>query len=587
MSRRLYIGNLDRNVCEEDIKNLFSEKGLSVENILLKSGYAFVDCQDQSTVDSAIDKLSGLKLMDKEVAVEPAVSKSSSARTKLSIRNVPEQMTDESVRATFSQYGNIKDLHRKGEALFVTYSTADEALEAKEKLQDVELEGQKLKVDFMQKRHNQQRPVFMPMPKQEFPLRLLVPPQHVGAIIGRSGQTIRNITQQTNARVDVIRRDNSMHEDKVVLIMGSETQNCIDACLEILKVMNADTQSDVAPREVELRILAHNNLCGRLIGKQGVIIKAMMEETETVLTVSSANSVGPMNTDRIVTIKGGLEQVCAAASKVYDKLKACNDADTQNPRYMPMGQGAMPQMPIQPWQMHPPFTHAYGGPRGGAIPPMYPPHMNGPPQSTIGGHMTCFLYIPKASVGAVIGSKGSFINHVKQESRASCQVQEGLPGESESNERPVKITGYPDCVWKAQWFIFEKVKVEGFAGYDYARLRCDILVPRKMVGRIIGKGGRNVRYIQDITDASIKLPDEQNPDVEEVAVEVNGNIYSQTLAQALIRQLIVQGQFGSPEFMNRGPRGLPAGPNRYHQIADGPPRQAPQRSDNQASNSTE
>ena len=62
--------------------------------------------------------------------------------------------------------------------------------------------------------------------------------------------------------------------------------------------------------------------------------------------------------------------------------------------------------------------------------------------------MTCFLYIPKASVGAVIGSKGSFINHVKQESRASCQVQEGLTGESESNERPVKITGYPECVYR-------------------------------------------------------------------------------------------------------------------------------------------
>ena len=38
--------------------------------------------------------------------------------------------------------------------------------------------------------------------------------------------------------------------------------------------------------EPELKILAHNNLCGRLIGKQGAIIKGMMEETSTMISVS-------------------------------------------------------------------------------------------------------------------------------------------------------------------------------------------------------------------------------------------------------------------------------------------------------------
>lgn len=90
---------------------------------------------------------------------------------------------------------------------------------------------------------------------------------------------------------------------------------------------------------------------------------------------------------------------------------------------------------------------------------MYPPTPNGPLHSTAGGHMTCFLYIPKASVGAVIGSKGSFINHVKQESRASCQVQESPTDDPESSERPVKITGYPECVWKVRWTLSWSLKV--------------------------------------------------------------------------------------------------------------------------------
>ena len=31
------------------------------------------------------------------------------------------------------------------------------------------------------------------------------------------------------------------------------------------------------------------------------------------------------------------------------------------------------------------------------------------------------------------------------------------------------------------------MRIEGFAGNEYTRLRCDVLVPKKMVGRIIGE----------------------------------------------------------------------------------------------------
>ena len=41
----------------------------------------------------------------------------------------------------------------------------------------------------------------------DFPLRVLVSSDMVGAIIGRAGSTIRNITQQSRARVDVHRLD--------------------------------------------------------------------------------------------------------------------------------------------------------------------------------------------------------------------------------------------------------------------------------------------------------------------------------------------------------------------------------------------
>jgi polyribonucleotide nucleotidyltransferase len=45
----------------------------------------------------------------------------------------------------------------------------------------------------------------------------------------------------------------------------------------------------VSYREVSLKILAHNNLIGRIIGKGGSTIKRVMLETETKITVSRYN----------------------------------------------------------------------------------------------------------------------------------------------------------------------------------------------------------------------------------------------------------------------------------------------------------
>lgn len=42
--------------------------------------------------------------------------------------------------------------------------------------------------------------------------------------------------------------------------------------------------------------------------------------------------------------------------------------------------------------------------------------------------------------------------------------------------------------------VFDKLKQEGFAGTDDVRLRTSIKVPKTVVGRVIGKSGKNVSY---------------------------------------------------------------------------------------------
>lgn len=73
----------------------------------------------------------------------------------------------------------------------------------------------------------------------DFPLRLLVQSDMVGAIIGRQGTTIRQITQQSRARVDVHRKDNVGSLEKAITVYGNP-DNCTNACRRILEVMQQE-----------------------------------------------------------------------------------------------------------------------------------------------------------------------------------------------------------------------------------------------------------------------------------------------------------------------------------------------------------
>lgn len=76
----------------------------------------------------------------------------------------------------------------------------------------------------------------------DFPLRILVQSDMVGAIIGRQGSTIRHITQMTRARVDVHRKDNVGSVEKAITIYGNP-DNCTNACKKILEVMQQEAMN--------------------------------------------------------------------------------------------------------------------------------------------------------------------------------------------------------------------------------------------------------------------------------------------------------------------------------------------------------
>ncbi|XP_043477789.1 insulin-like growth factor 2 mRNA-binding protein 1 isoform X1 [Leptopilina heterotoma] len=489
-------------------------------------------------------------------------STSSGAANKILMSNVPPHLTLDDVQQLLSNYGQIQNIEKVAsrdpvsQSIHAVFETVEQAHQAANQLNGYDLEGNPLKVEMMggegRRRGRSQRSgvAFSGIPgsgrQTDFPLRILVQSDMVGAIIGRQGSTIRQITQMTRARVDVHRKDNVGSLEKAITIYGNP-ENCTNACKKILEVMQQEA-TNTNKGEITLKILAHNNLIGRIIGKGGNTIKRIMQDTDTKITVSSINDINSFNLERIITVKGSIDNMSKAEAMISQKLRQSYENDLQA-----MAPQSMMFPGLHPMAMMSTAGMGYSS-RGpglyGSGPAPYPYQSSLPTQqgAPAGGDTqeTTFLYIPNNSVGAIIGTKGSHIRNIIRFSGASVKIaplEQDKPAEQQT-ERKVTIVGSPESQWKAQYLIFEKMREEGFvAGTEDVRLTIEILVPSAQVGRIIGKGGQNVRELQRVTGSVIKLSEQQaTPPAadEETTVHIIGPFFSVQSAQRRIRAMVLQ-----------------------------------------------
>ncbi|CAJ0598664.1 unnamed protein product [Cylicocyclus nassatus] len=397
-------------------------------------------------------------------------------------------------------------------------------------------------------------------PQQELPLRIVIDSKHVGAIIGTGGNNVREITKESKARVvvDVQRtvKDQQGHSEKIISILG-HLENCSKACVKILEVVQRENEKDETKdnSEVELKIRAHNQLVGRLIGKQGATIKKIMQDTGTTIFVSNEqasraaelSSMGGLmppfpdavlTMERTITVKGpSIEVVSAAEQRISARLRQSYETDLQH-------RMSFPGIPTMPGMIHP-IGDAYAALAASTMRPM------GGPMCGIGGRAdvskTTRMWVPNSMVGAIIGSKGSNIRNIIRNSGANVRIEGGgerkdaerkeepekkeeagdaqprteaedkphadvVPVEERRNddgERLVTITGNDAQQYRAQFLIFNRVAEQSQHLIDEVKLRTELTVPSRLVGRIIGKGGQNVRELQRITGASVKIPEDE------------------------------------------------------------------------------
>uniref|UniRef100_A0A8C9X4I3 Insulin-like growth factor 2 mRNA binding protein 3 n=1 Tax=Sander lucioperca TaxID=283035 RepID=A0A8C9X4I3_SANLU len=558
---KLYIGNVSAEASEEDFETIFEQWKIPHSGpFLVKTGYAFVDCPDEKAAMKAIDVLSGkVELHGKVLEVEHSVPKRQRS-CKLQIRNIPPHMQWE-VSAnrllTASRVGHHSvNTDTETAVVNVRYAAKDQARLAMEKLNGSMMENYALKVSYIPdetaapegpsaggRRGFNARgtprsgsPGLGARPKlqSDIPLRILVPTQFVGAIIGKEGATIRNITKQTHSKIDIHRKENAGAAEKPITI-HSTPEGCSNACTTIMEIMQKEALDTKFTEEIPLKILAHNNFVGRLIGKEGRNLKKIEQDTGTKITISPLQDLTLYNPERTITVKGSIEACARAEEEVMKKVRESYDSDMAA---MNLQSNLIPGLNLNALGLFP-----------SGAPGMGPSMSSGPPPgahggcSSFGGHPeseTVHLFIPALAVGAIIGKQGQHIKQLSHFAGASIKI---APAEGmDAKQRMVIIIGPPEAQFKAQCRIFGKLKEENFFGpKEEVKLEAHIKVPSFAAGRVIGKGGKTVNELQNLTCAEVVVPRDQTPDEnDQVIVKISGHFFACQLAQRKIQEILAQ-----------------------------------------------
>eukprot|EP01018_Ginkgo_biloba_P016426 Gb_28050 [translate_table: standard] len=165
--------------------------------------------------------------------------------------------------------------------------------------------------------------------------RMMVPAQKVGAIIGRKGEFVKKMCEETRARIKILEAPPGTPE-RVVLVSAREEQDAalspaMDGIMKVHKrlVDGGDAEGDNAngsgafPALVSTHLLVAATQAGSLIGRQGSTIKSIQDASGAVVRVLPIEDlpICALADDRVVEIQGEKPKVQKALELVVSHLR--------------------------------------------------------------------------------------------------------------------------------------------------------------------------------------------------------------------------------------------------------------------------
>ncbi|XP_064026952.1 far upstream element-binding protein 3 isoform X2 [Pogoniulus pusillus] len=311
-----------------------------------------------------------------------------------------------------------------------------------------------------------------------------VPDKMVGFIIGRGGEQISRIQAESGCKIQIAPDSGGMPERPCVL---TGTPESIDQAKRLLgqivdRCRNGPAfHNDVDGNSTIQELLIPASKVGLVIGKGGETIKQLQERTGVKMIMIQDGPL-PTGADKPLRITGDAFKVQQAREMVLEIIREKEQADFRGVRSD--------------------FSARMGG---GSIE----------------------VSVPRFAVGIVIGRNGEMIKKIQSDAGVRIQFK---PDDGISSERVAQVMGLPDRCQHAAHIISELILTaqerDGFGSLAVARGRgrgrgdwsigapggmqeITYTVPADKCGLVIGKGGENIKSINQQSGAHVEL--QRNP----------------------------------------------------------------------------
>ncbi|XP_059417340.1 poly(rC)-binding protein 2-like isoform X1 [Carassius carassius] len=346
-------------------------------------------------------------------------------------------------------------------------------------------------------------------------IRLLMHGKEVGSIIGKKGESVKKMREESGARINI---SEGNCPERIITLAGPTTA-IFRAFSMIIEKLEEDISSSMSNSTatskppVTLRIVVPASQCGSLIGKGGCKIKEIRESTGAQVQV--AGDMLPNSTERAITIAG-------TPLSIIECVKQICVVMLESP------------------------------PKGVTIP--YRPKPSGSPVIFAGGQVcvcVCVLMPPAALVRVcvcvcLISSQTCVLQAyavqgqhaipqpdltklhqlaMQQSPFPLAPSSQGFTGKSLSQTRLL-------CVCSFHWLIVFLCSAAGMDATAQTGSH-ELTIPNDLIGCIIGRQGAKINEIRQMSGAQIKIanPVEGSSDRQ---VTITGSPASISLAEYLI-----------------------------------------------------
>ncbi|PWN41112.1 hypothetical protein IE81DRAFT_348651 [Ceraceosorus guamensis] len=340
-----------------------------------------------------------------------------------------------------------------------------------------------------------------PDPNAPLTVRALVSTKEAGVIIGKGGQNVADLREQTGVKAGVSKVVQGVH-DRVLSVTGTAYAFIAKTILDNPVTAAAAPGESTTPTTgtlTSIRLLISHNLMGTVIGRQGLKIKHIQDISGARMVASK--EMLPQSTERIVEVQGTTEAIRVA----IQEISQCLLEDWER------GQGTVL---YHPGQADGAGVLAAGG-AGGL-------------QPQTGGRRTSGAYLAGAMSSMTLGAGGSHISAFGAPT-GGRRTSQGANGDSRKaapvalDAAAIAAAGGAAVTPGGGLLTGAPISLAPAVTVDPANMRTqNISIPSDMVGCIIGKGGSKITEIRRLSGSRISIAKVPHDDTGERMFTIQG-----------------------------------------------------------------